>query len=70
VSYGAAALAITSGAIAAHYKLKADNIYDEYAITGNPDLRSEIRRYDTYSAVALGTMQIGVGVLAVRLILR
>ncbi len=70
INYGAAAVAVASGVVAAHYKMKADDLFEEYELTGNPELRPEIRRYDTYSAVAVGTMQVGVGVLAIRLILR
>ena len=31
---------------------------------------AEFERYDTYSAVALGAMQVGIGVFAIRLVLR
>jgi hypothetical protein len=62
--------ALVGGAVAVHYKFKADRRYDEYTETTDPALRSDIRRFDTYSAVGLGAMQTGVGVFAIRLILR
>ena len=48
----------------------ADNRFDRYQETGDPLLRPTIRTYDTRSAVALGAMQAGVGVFAIRLVLR
>ena len=63
-------LALASGALAVHYKMKADNRYDEYAVNGDPALRRPFERYDRYALVSLGAMQAGVGVLAIRLVLR
>ncbi|NND70038.1 MAG: hypothetical protein HKN43_00505 [Rhodothermales bacterium] len=62
--------AVTAGAIAVHYKFKADNRFDEFQRTGNPDLRPRIERFDDYSAVSLGVMQAGIGLFAIRLVLR
>lgn len=62
--------AVVGGALAIHYKFKADRRYDRYVETGDPALRDVIHRYDVYSGVALGAMQVGVGVFAVRLVLR
>ena len=56
--------------MAVHFKFKADRRYDRYVETGDPALRPAIKRYDTYSGVALGVMQAGAGLFAVRLILR
>ena len=70
IDVAAGALALGAGALAVHFKQQGDALYDTYEATGDPALRSDIRRYDTYSAVALGTMQVGLGVLAVRLVLR
>lgn len=70
IDVAAGALALGAGALAVHFKQQGDALYDEYEATGDPALRSDIRRYDTYSAVALGAMQVGLGVLAVRLVLR
>lgn len=70
IDAAAAGLALTAGAVAVYYKQKGDARYDAYARSGDPALRPEFERYDTYSAVALGAMQVGLGVLAVRLVLR
>lgn len=70
IDVAAGALAFGAGALAVHFKQRGNALYDEYEATGDPALRSDIRRYDTYSAVALGAMQVGLGVLAVRLALR
>jgi len=70
IDVAAAGLALTAGAVAVYYKQKGDARYDAYARSGDPMLRPEFERYDTYSAVALGAMQVGLGVLAVRLVLR
>lgn len=61
---------VAAGAVAVHYKMKADRLYDRYEDTTDPELRPNIKRYDTYSAIALGGMQVGVGVFALRLVLR
>ncbi len=37
---------------------------------GDPTLRVEAQRLDRISAGALGVMQVGLGVLAIRLVLR
>ena len=70
IDYAAIGTALVAGAVAVHYKFKADRLYDDYVDTTDPALRSQIKQYDTYSAVALGTMQVGVGVFAIRLALR
>lgn len=70
IDYTAVGVAIVAGVVAVHYKLKADRLYDEYTDTGDPTLRPPIDRYDRYSAAALGTMQVGIGVFALRLAFR
>ena len=70
IDYAAIGLAAAGGATAIYYKFKADDRYEAYRRTGNPELRPEFRRYDVYSGVALGTMQVGLGVFALRLALR
>ena len=62
VAGGAAAAAI-------HYKFKADRRYEVYTQTGDPTLRPAIKQLDVRSGVALGVMQVGLGVFAVRMIL-
>ena len=70
IDVAAVGLALTAGAVAVYYKFEGDALYDQYVETGDPALRPEFERYDTYSAVALGAMQVGIGVFAVRLVLR
>jgi hypothetical protein len=70
IDYTAVGLAAVGGALAVHYKTKADNRYDIYRQNGDPALRPRIDELDARSAVALGGMQVGVGVLALRLVFR
>ena len=70
IDYTAAAVALGAGALAVHYKFKGDRLDERYRDTGDPALRSRIRSFDTRSFVALGVMQTGVAVLAVRFVLR
>ena len=69
------ALTLAAGAVAVVTKFRADSVDDRYrdpasAERGSEDLRAEAQRLDRLSLVALGAMQVGVGVLAVRLVLR
>jgi hypothetical protein len=59
-----------SGVLAVHFKIKADSRYDRYAVDGDPRLRGGFELYDRRAAVALGAMQVGIGVLAIRLVLQ
>lgn len=70
IDYSAAVLAIAGGALAVHYKFKADRLDDQYRKTGNPAERPRIRALDDRSAVSLGVMQAGLVVLAVRFVLK
>lgn len=70
IEYAALGSAVVAGALAVHYKFRADDLHAQYEDTADPEIRSDIRRYDTRSAVALGTMQVGIGVFAIRLALR
>ncbi len=70
IDYTAAAVAVGAGALAVHYKFKADRLDDRYRETGDPSFRQQIKSFDTRSVVALGVMQAGVGVLALRFVLR
>ena len=56
--------AIGGGALAAHFKFKADDEYELYLESGDPAIKESVDRYDRYSYVALGTMQVGIGVQA------
>ena len=70
IDVSAGALALGAGVLAVHYKFKADRRDDRYRETGDPELRESVEFYDRRAAVALGAMQVGVGVLAVRFVLR
>lgn len=60
----------SAAAVAVHYKFKADRRYDVYAENGDPTLRPAIRKLDVRSGIALGVMQAGLGVFAIRMTLR
>lgn len=66
--------ALAAGALAVHYKFKADDIYQQYREggprQGDEALRARFEKYDRHSAIALGAMQVGLTVFAVRLALR
>ncbi|MEM6646552.1 MAG: hypothetical protein AAF730_09900 [Bacteroidota bacterium] len=62
--------ALVAGSLAVHYKFKADRRFDEHSENGDPRFINDIERFDNYSSVALGTMQVSLGVLAIRLVLR
>ncbi len=68
IDYTALAVAAVGGGMAVHYKSKADKRFDVYSETGDPALRPGIERMDNRSAVALGAMQTGIGVFALRLV--
>lgn len=71
IDVAAVGLALGAGAVAVYYKFKGDDEYEAYARSGgDPSLRNDFERYDTYSAIALGAMQVGVGLFAIRLVLR
>lgn len=70
IDYAAATLGVAAGVAAVHYKFKADRLDDTYRDTGDPALRPRIARLDDYSGLALGLMQINLGVLAIRFSLR
>ncbi|MGK9369567.1 hypothetical protein ACSSWA_11755 [Melioribacter sp. Ez-97] len=56
------------GGIAAYFKLKADNLYDDYVSTGDNALYEKVNRYDIYSGVAFGLLQINFGYLFYKLL--
>jgi len=67
IDYVATSAVIIGGALAVHYKSKANSLYDQYTETGDPALRSQIETLDTQAAIALGTMQVGFTVVVFRL---
>jgi hypothetical protein len=67
ITYSALGLVVAGGALAVHFKFKADDKYDEYLQTADSATKDEVDRLDRMSYVALGGMQVGLGVLAYRL---
>lgn len=51
------------GAASAYFKIKADNRYDEYLKSNDPNKLSEVNRLDLYSGIAFGLLQINFGYL-------
>ena len=70
IDYTAAGVALVGGILAIHYKTKANRRFDNYRISGDPALRDGFQQYDRYSAYSLGAMQAGIGVLAVRFVIK
>lgn len=70
IDYAALGTAAVAGVVAVHYKFKADRRYDRYRESGDPSIRTEVKRFDVYSGVALGVMQAGIGLFTIRLVLR
>ena len=68
LDYVAVGTSVVGGLLAVHYKTKADKLYDEYKESKDIGLKPDIEQFDLYSGVALGAMQVGLGVLAFRLI--
>ena len=75
VDYALGAAAVGAAAAAVHFKFRADDVDDRYRLPGSaergdPTLKAEAERLDGYALAALGAMQVSLGVLAVRFVLR
>ena len=75
IDYAAAGVALAAASVAIYYKFEADDVDDRYRspespVRGDPLLKQEAERLDLYSLGALGVMQVGITVLAVRFVLR
>ena len=68
INYTAAGTSLVAGILAIHFRTKADNRFEDYLETGNPGLKKQVQRLDVQSGLALGAMQLGVGVIAFRLV--
>ncbi|MDA1028777.1 MAG: hypothetical protein O3B41_06975 [Bacteroidetes bacterium] len=68
LTYTAAGASLLAGAAAIHFRTKADSRFNSYLETGSPRIKREIKQLDLKSGMALGVMQIGLGVIAFRLI--
>jgi hypothetical protein len=58
---GLAASSIAAGYFAYDYKSKANDLYDEYTLTGDKQKLDDSRQNDTYFAIALVLMQAAIG---------
>lgn len=70
INYAASGLALTAGALAVYYRFKANDLDDRCQGESACSLQPRIDRYNTRAIVALGAMQVGVGVLTIRLAMR
>ncbi len=55
---------ILAGTVSAYCKIHADDVNSQYLISGDAGLKSEVRRYDLVSAIALVVMEAGIALLA------
>jgi len=67
VSIAATASAFAAGALAIHFRTRADNRFSDYQKSGKESLRSDVQRLDVQSGVALGVMHAGLGIVVFRL---
>lgn len=70
IDYCAAGLAVAGGVLSVHHKFKADRLDRQYSAEADPLLVPRIRRLDNRAALSLGAMQVGLGTLALRFIIR
>ena len=75
IDLAAASLALAAAGVAIHYKFEADAIDDRYRSPnsperGDPRLKREAEHLDRYALAGLGAMQVGLGIVAVRFLLR
>lgn len=56
-----AATAVALGTVSAYYKLKADDTYDKYKISGDNNLLDETKKYDVISGITFTALQINFG---------
>ena len=68
--YASAAVAVLSGIAAAHWKIRADELYDEYHYTGNEGALSKMRTLDRASTISLVASEIGLSVFTYLLLSR
>ncbi len=51
------------GATTAYFKIKADDKFEQYQLSGDGNLLSDTRKYDLISGIAFGALQINFGIL-------
>lgn len=79
IDAAALGIAATATAVSVHYKFKADRLEeerekacraDDFGPQCSPAVADQIHDYDRIAAWSLGAAQVGVGVFAIRLVLR
>ncbi|MGE5430517.1 MAG: hypothetical protein ACM3QX_05545 [Syntrophomonadaceae bacterium] len=55
--------AVAFGSAAVYFKIKANNTYDEYNLSRDSALLDRTNRYDLYSGIAFGALQVNFGAL-------
>ncbi len=65
-----ASSAVVAGIAAAYFKIRADNLYHEYTISGNPEQLDRIRQLDLASGVTLAASQLSLILLTYFLLSR
>ncbi len=68
--YLALGMAFVGTLISIHYKFQADALYDRYLQTGEPELKSRIRRYDRYAGWSLAVGEVGLILFGMRLLFK
>jgi hypothetical protein len=62
--------AVLTGAAAAYFKIKADNYYDNYRLTGDEGSLSQVRRLDVASGITLAASELSLFTLTYFLLSR
>ena len=60
--------AVVFGATAAYFKIQADQQFDKYTDTRDKSLLSDVDRYDLYSGISFGILQVNFGYLVYKFI--
>jgi hypothetical protein len=55
--------AVAFGTTAAYFKLESDAAYDKYLMTNDKSYLNRTDKYDLYSGIALGALEINIGYL-------
>lgn len=54
---------VVFGGVTAYFKLKADDKFESYELTGNSKMLDETRKYDLISGISFAVLQINFGLL-------
>ena len=70
IDYLATGLTLSAAVLSIHFKFRADRLYERYLLTGAPELKARVRRYDIYAGWTLALAQVGLGIVTLRLVMR